>query len=241
MEGAARRRLSWDTSWIAQSDLPVKAVVLDFDGVILESLDIKTRAFQELFKQYPEHMDRIVSLHLDNAGISRFEKFKIIYQDYLGQPVDEKELERLGQAFSRLVYEGIFKCPFVRGAYQFLEKYSTRYELFVASGTPEGEIRDIVRERRLDRFFRAVYGSPREKGEILRGILEKNDFQSGQVVFIGDALSDYLGAREVSVPFIGRVSEGKSSPFPNDGVIAVVEDLRQLDRKWDSLVDGLSQ
>ena len=219
----------------------LKVIVFDFDGVILESVDIKTRAFRELFKQYPEHLDTIVKLHLSNAGVSRFEKFKIIYRDYLGQPIDEGELKQLGQSFSQLIYDEILSCPFVPGAYQFLEKYSTKYDLFVVSGTPEGEIRNIVKQRKLARFFRKVYGSPKTKGGILRRIMAENDFQSGRVVFIGDAMSDYLGAREASVLFIGRVSKGESSPFPDDGVLAIVDDLHQLDRQWPSLVASLSE
>jgi len=217
----------------------LKVIVFDFDGVILESVDIKTRAFREMFKQYPEHLDTIVKLHLDNAGISRFEKFKIIYRDYLGQPIDERELKQLGQSFSQLIYDEILSCPFVPGAYQFLEKYSTKYDLFVVSGTPQDEIRNIVKQRKLDRFFRKVYGSPKPKGEILRRIMAENDFQSGRVVFIGDAMTDYLGAREASVLFIGRVSKGGSSPFPDDGVGAIVEDLHQLDQQWESLIESL--
>lgn len=216
-----------------------QAIVFDFDGVILESVDIKTRAFKELFKGYPEHLDRIVKLHLDNAGMSRFEKFKIIYREYLGQPIGERELEHLGQAFSRLVYEEILRCPFVPGAYRFLEKYSTRHDLFVASGTPEVEIRDIVKRRGLDRFFRAVYGSPAIKHEILRRILLENQFVPGEVVFIGDTMGDYVAAREASVCFIGRVRGQEGSPFPDYGVVATIKDLSELDEQWGALFESL--
>lgn len=217
----------------------LKAIIFDFDGVVLESIETKTRAFKELFKDYPEHLDSIVKLHLDNCGMSRFEKFKIIYRDYLGLPIDERELERLGQAFSQLVYEEVLGCPFVPGAYQFLKKYSTRYDLFVASGTPEDELRGIVKQRELDRFFRDAYGSPQDKGEILKRILREWRFKRGEVVLVGDAISDYMAAREGSVTFIGRVSKGKSNPFPDDGVVALVEDLHELDQQWNSVVRKL--
>lgn len=53
----------------------IRAIVLDFDGVIVESLDIKTRAFRDLFSDYPQHLDKIMSYHLAHNAISRYIKF----------------------------------------------------------------------------------------------------------------------------------------------------------------------
>ena len=47
------------------------AIVFDFDGVILESLDIKTRAFAALFDGFPDHTEQIAGYHLNNLGVSR--------------------------------------------------------------------------------------------------------------------------------------------------------------------------
>jgi phosphoglycolate phosphatase len=217
----------------------LKAIVFDFDGVILESVDIKTRAFRELFKDYPEHLERIVNLHLDNTGTSRFDKFEIICSDYIGRPADHGELKRLGEAFSRFVYGEILHCPFVPGAYQFLERRAKQYHMYVASATPQDEIRDIVKQRELDVFFQGVYGSPRTKGEILRGIVFECQLRPTEVVFIGDAMSDYRNAREVCIPFIGRAPKGQSSLFPEEGVISIVEDLHQLDQQWNFVLERL--
>jgi len=206
----------------------LKAIVFDFDGVILESANIKTRAFRELFKGYPEHLDAIVKFHIDNGGVSRYEKFKIIYRDFLAQSIDQATLEHLGEAFSQFVFAEILVCPFVPGAYRFLELHARQYQLFVASGTPQDELRDIIKQRELDKFFCGIYGSPQAKGEILCGLLVENQLRPAEVVFIGDAMSDYWDAQEASVPFIGRVPRGESCLFPDDGVLAVVQDFLEL-------------
>ncbi len=57
-----------------------KAIIFDFDGVILESMDVKTKAFALLFKDYPEHLPAVLALHQTHGGMSRFEKFEIIYE-----------------------------------------------------------------------------------------------------------------------------------------------------------------
>ena len=213
----------------------IRAVAFDFDGVILESADIKTRAFAELFAGYPEHVDAIVQLHLDNAGISRFDKFAWIYRDMLGVPMPEGEMERLDEAFSALVLDQLMSCDFVPGALECLEQFAGHGRLFVASGTPERELQDIVKRRGLGRFFTAVYGSPASKAEILAKILRDEGLLPAELLFVGDALSDYEGAREAGVPFIGRVPAGAEDPFQTDGVLARVEDLEELRVRWDNL------
>ena len=57
----------------------LKVIVLDFDGVIAETLDIKADAFAVLFADYPEHVEAIVRLHRENGGMSRYEKSTEFY------------------------------------------------------------------------------------------------------------------------------------------------------------------
>ena len=37
----------------------IKALIFDFDGVLAESVDVKTKAFLNLFKEYPQHLEEI--------------------------------------------------------------------------------------------------------------------------------------------------------------------------------------
>ena len=210
----------------------LRGVVFDFDGVILESVDIKTRAFADLFADWPEHRAEIVRLHLENAGVSRFEKFERIHRDILGVPLDDGDLERLGEAFSQLVLDEILRCEFVAGAEDLVARLSTEYPLFIASATPEEEIRSIVRDRGLERRFAGVYGSPALKSEILERIAAEHRFRPEELVFVGDALSDYEGARSAGVPFVARIVDGGVVRFPEEGVVLTVSDLAELDRNW---------
>jgi|TARA_B100001964_G_C13789025_1_gene403638 phosphoglycolate phosphatase-like HAD superfamily hydrolase len=109
--------------------------------------------------------------------------------------------------------------------------------MFIAPGTPQGELRDIVKQRSLSTFFDRVYGSPRSKSDISRMILAENNLSPDQAVFIGDAVGDHFSARDVSVPFVGCVPKGQPDPFPYHGVVAVVQDLRGLELEWQSLLD----
>ncbi|WP_243669135.1 hypothetical protein [Methanoculleus chikugoensis] len=61
-------------------------LILDFDGVIVESLPpLKTAAFKKIFSfaPPPKHLDEIIAFHLENGGMSRYDKFRHIYANIL--------------------------------------------------------------------------------------------------------------------------------------------------------------
>src|SRR4051812_5665569 len=151
------------------------AIVFDFDGVILQSVELKANAFRRLFSAFPDQQDRIVQLHLTNGGLSRYEKFRRIYGEYLHLPLSDAEMARLDAEFATIVAETIYTCPFVPGALEFIKRRAAECPLFIASGTPETELREVVQSRGLSPYFTGVYGSPRSKAALLRVILQRVD------------------------------------------------------------------
>ena len=125
----------------------IGAIVFDFDGVILESADLKTVAFVEMFADRPEHQDAIRAHHLENLGISRYEKFRWIYANLFHEPLTEQRSAELGQQFSNLVFDKVLACPFVPGARQALDALHGTRPLYVASGTPHDELLRIIDHR----------------------------------------------------------------------------------------------
>jgi HAD superfamily hydrolase (TIGR01549 family) len=207
--------------------MTVEAVALDFDGVVVESVELKNRAFGELFRDdHPDKVDEIVRFQLANIGLSRLAKFPRIYEEILEIPFPEGELERLDQRFSQIVYEAVVGCPYVPGARELLEGNGGDHAFFVVSATPEWELRRIVEARGLAPFFRAVYGAPDKKPELLRRILADEGLDPDALLFVGDAENDFAAARETGVAFVGRVPKGAPSPFPPEQ--AVVSDLAEL-------------
>jgi len=212
--------------------MPLKAIIFDFDGVIAESVDIKTSAFAYLFRNYPDDIiKKIVKFHLDNGGISRFEKFKIIYRNFLKKNLSKEEEERLGKEFGEYCYKEVLICPYVKGAKEFLENNYRRYMLFIVSGTPHEEMNKIVDVRQLRKYFKEVRGTPEDKGKLSKMILKTYHLKPADVVFIGDAPTDYWGAKEVGIPFIARIAPGKYNPFNSDAfnISYTIPDLSSLE------------
>ncbi len=207
----------------------LSAIIFDFDGVICESVDAKTEAFKKLFQGYPKHLDKIIQFHIVNGGMSRYEKFKVIYRDFLKLELTEEESRRLGEQFTEYSYDAVVNSAFVKGAYEFLNKYYKRLPLFVVSGTPQEEMISVVRERKLSHFFQGVYGSPQLKAALIRKILSERNLAADKVVFVGDSINDYTGADHAGVRFVGRVRPKHPNPFRDVRVEKLVEDLEELD------------
>jgi len=206
----------------------ISAIVYDFDGVIAESVDVKTRAFKEIFKNYPEKVKAIEQFHLENGGMSRFDKFRHIYAKILKKELCKEEFDELCRSFQKLVIDEVVKSPFVGGAKEFLDFCLGKYPMYVVSGTPVGEMREIIRRKRLDKYFHTVYGSPDSKAKSIRIILSESSYSPSKVLFIGDSKNDYVAARETGLLFALRITNQTRSWVDSEGILFVFSDLNEL-------------
>lgn len=213
---------------------PPRAVVFDFDGVIIESVELKSRAFTALFPDRPDLHDSIRAHHEERLGISRQEKIRWILESLLGREPDPGTVDELASRYSHLVLEEAVRCPEVPGARSALEALGRLgVPAFVASGTPEAELRDIVARRGLAHLFDGILGSPATKPAILRRILEERELAPEAVVMIGDGASDWEAAVAAGVPFVLRRTVAQ--PTLDGADLIRVPDLRALAEEWDRL------
>lgn len=208
----------------------IRLVAFDFDGVILESANLKTQAFGELFAGHGDDLARqFVTYHLAHQGISRFKKFEWFYRELLQQPLSEAESQQLGARFSELVYQKILAAPFVAGCQQLLEALSCRgLAMTVISGTPQEELQQTVEHRGVQRYFSHVIGTPTEKPEGIRRVLAAHGLSSSEALFIGDGLSDFKAAEATQLAFVARRTVEAPTLWDAMPVSCLVDDLRPL-------------
>ena len=201
----------------------LKVIFFDFDGVIVESVDIKTHAFAKLFeREGGDFVKRVVDYHLENTGVSRYEKFRYIYQEILNRPLMENEFQILCDKFANLVVENVVKAPYVKGTIEFLENYASKYKCFVVSATPQKEIEEIIQRRNIQRFFKGIYGAPTKKSDAVKNILLSEGIESSKAVYIGDAMSDYTAAKNNNVRFIARIN-GNEAVFTHVDCLKITD------------------
>lgn len=187
----------------------LKTIMLDFDGVVVESIGIKDRAFKELFSVYPEFLDEILEYHLSHNAVVRFEKFKHIFENILKKKYTGAIKDEFCTRYSQFVVKNVIACPAVAGAEEFLRYFYEKIPMYIISVNPKEELSQIIKARGWEFYFKDIYPFLWRKADAIKDILKKEELDNQQVVYIGDSPEDYLSAKEAGVPFIGRLSSKK--------------------------------
>lgn len=205
-----------------------QAIIFDFDGVVAESGEIKTQAFAELYRPHGENIvSEVVKYHTQHGGLSRYNKFRYFQQHLLNRPpLTPEEENELDRRFSELVVEAVVAAEAVPGANELIRQQARKIPLFVASGTPEVELKVIVERRGLAPYFKQIRGAPTLKKTLIAEILSDHALRPDSVLMIGDAMADYDGALANGIAFLGRVRPGDENPFPPG--TQIVPDLSRL-------------
>lgn len=190
-----------------------EAFFFDFDGVLADSVEVKTRAFAKLFEPHgPEVVRKVIAHHRLYGGMTRVEKFRHYYSDYLNRNLNDGEMADLCRRFSELVVDEVVAAPEIKGAGSFLQKWCARVPCFVISAAPDREIKEIVKRRGMEGYFKEVVGAPTDKQRNLETLLAKYNLNPSRCCFFGDAESDYLAGSSCGLDFIGIVP-GEDAPL----------------------------
>ena len=195
--------------------MPLQAIVFDCDGVILDSVPVKTRAFARLAEPYgPEARDRFVMYHSLHGGVSRYRKFEWFFREVLGREISPEESREWGERFAAYALDEVRRCALIPGIEETLERWHARLPLYVCSGAPDAEVRLVLEERGLSGYFRGIHGSTPAKAELLARIVREARLDPADVLMVGDAATDRNAAEEVGTQFYGIGPEWRGASFP---------------------------
>ena len=181
----------------------LKGIIFDFDGVIAESVQVKTNAFAELYKHYStDVVKKVIEHHEANGGISRFEKIKLYHESFVNKAITNEEIEELANQFSKLVVRKVIDSPYVPGVFKYIQKCYKKYKLFISTGTPTEEIKQILEGREIAQYFAEVYGSPEKKTVHIEKVINKYNYLPKELMFYGDAQTDIYAAEQIEIPFV---------------------------------------
>lgn len=204
-----------------------KAYIFDFDGVIKDSVRVKSEAFVQLYdKEGTAFQKRVEEYHLANGGVSRYIKFKV-WNEWLGRSTSKDAIDELARKFAQLVIDKVVAAPFVVGAESAIVSANEQAWSFIATGTPDEEIYHILNRLSLFEYFKEVHGSSRKKAVIVKDILERFHLTPAEVLFIGDAQTDYHAALDNGLDFYLRKTNYNSDWF--DGKSGITYQSSDLD------------
>ena len=191
----------------------IKAVIFDFDGIIVDSEPLHLRAFQRT----------VETLGLKLSPTDYYSRYlacddKTFFRKFLednGQQGTEREVARLveekGVCFEEMIGEDIRIFP---GVLEFLETIQGRFHTAIGSGALTGEINLILGGRGLSGFFDFVIGAddtqnPKPSPEVYLKCLEqlRRDYDgtitAGQCVVFEDSPHGVLAAKRAGMRCVG--------------------------------------
>lgn len=194
---------------------PHKVIIFDFDGVILDSADIKLRAYSTIYSsEDPKRLAALIAHSRLHGAITRRTKFEYYEREFFGRSGDPASVEALSPRYSEIVFKEVLACPFIEGAEQLLRRASGKVAMHVVSGTPDGELHQVIQERGLAQFFRSVRGAPATKHDAFTGIATDEGYARKEMLVVGDSMTEYMAAEDVGIPFLGIVPARIENPFP---------------------------
>lgn len=201
-------------------------VVLDCDGVLLDSVGAKTAAFTEWVEsRYPDYAGAFVQYHLGAYGQSRFVQLRYFFDQIFERPLSERELNAEIERFAAINRENMASVNMREGVQAFLEAcHAASVRVDVLSGTPQSELEHTLRAHGLAEAFHTVIGSPTKKPDGLSHLLAETRIHPSHAWFVGDATADASAAASVGIPFVYVPSQAYMTLEPD----LTVEHLGEL-------------
>jgi HAD superfamily hydrolase (TIGR01549 family) len=175
-----------------------KTIILDCDGVIFDSNDLKLDAFRDALKDYDKNIvDNFINYFRKNFGTSRYVLTRIFINKFLKKKLNNDLYCNIIEQYSKNCVVLYKKSKLTNGFLNFIDQYGDKY-IYVASGSDEAELREVFKKKDLAVYFSGIFGSPQKKSEIVSNIVNKNT----KCIMIGDSLSDMQAATNSKIDFI---------------------------------------
>ena len=113
----------------------------------------------------------------------------------------------------------------------FLSKYKKNFNFYISTGTPQKEIIKLLKKKKILKYFKGVYGSPKKKINHIKIIKKKNN----KLVFIGDSKEDYLAAKKGKIFFIAKINTESRKYFKKKN-IEKINNFKNLNFKINKLI-----
>jgi HAD superfamily hydrolase (TIGR01549 family) len=179
-----------------------QVIFWDFDGVIKDSVAVKSLGYEKLFLPFGEEVVKLVNQHHEaHGGVSRYNKIPL-YLDWAGETTNPIQIQEFCRRFSNLVQQAVIDSPWVPGVHKYLKSNHARQDFILMTATPQEEIERILDALGITHFFQEIHGAPKTKMKVVSEVLNRLHFQSQEALVVGDSKTDLKAARANSVAFL---------------------------------------
>jgi HAD superfamily hydrolase (TIGR01549 family) len=179
-------------------------ILWDFDGVLMQSNEVRDRGFEIVLKSYTDHqVSQLMDFHRKNGGLSRYVKFRYFFEEILKKEITENEILELANSFSIIMKDLLVDSKLlIAETIEFIRKNYTKYKMHIVSGSDGNELRYLCKELGIDHYFLSIHGSPTPKKELIKQLLLDQNYLKKECVMIGDSINDWDAAHENGIDFL---------------------------------------
>tara|TARA_B100000959_G_C14875309_1_gene580173 strand:+ start:425 stop:1042 length:618 start_codon:yes stop_codon:yes gene_type:complete len=183
----------------------IRNILFDFDGVILDSMTIRSYGFRKIFEKFDDELiEKLLRYHNENSGLSRYIKIKYFYNKLLGKEISEKDIQNYANNFSEIMKKKLTNKDYlIADTLEFIKDSFKKYNLHIVSGSDGEELRFLCKELGVNNYFKSIHGSPIHKNKLVESVLFDNDYVEKETILIGDSVNDYEAAEANNLDFYG--------------------------------------
>lgn len=187
----------------------IKTILWDFDGVILDSMEIRDLGFREIFKKFEKKkVEQLIDYHNLNGGLSRYVKIRYFYEEILKKEITENEVLNFAKDFSIIMRRELINPKnLIHDSLAFIKENYRNYKFHIVSGSDQEELRYLCKELNIAQYFLSINGSPTIKNELVRKLMEKHNYLPKETCLIGDSINDFEAARFNDIFFMAFNNE----------------------------------
>ena len=181
-------------------------ILWDFDGVIINSNDIREEGFRKVLSQYPnDKVEDLLMFHRFNGGLSRYVKFKYFYSEILNESYEDSDIVNLSREFSDIMKKKLVNRELlIEKTISFIkEMHSLGKIMYIVSGSDELELNQLCYDLGISEYFREIKGSPKAKIRLVREVMDSRTQRVESYCLIGDSINDLEAAEVNGIVFFG--------------------------------------
>lgn len=181
-----------------------KTLVLDCDGVVLNSNKTKVNAYFEVAKRNgatDAQAQALVDHHVQKGSFPRNGKIEYYLKEILKQEVTDEVMQLYMHTFDEILDKTLMDCEVAPGL-QALRDATWHSKWMLLSGGDQRELRTIFARRNLaDLFDAGIFGGPDTKDVVLAREKANGNLQL-PALFIGDSKYDHQAATRAGLDFV---------------------------------------
>ena len=183
----------------------VKNILWDFDGVILDSMDIRDSGFEKIFSKFDDSKTKLLlEYHRLNGGLSRYVKIRYFYEKILHQKIEDQQVLEYAQRFSDIMRKDLVNPKnLISDTVDFIRINHHNYNFHIVSGSDQNELRYLCNSLGISNYFKTIHGSPTAKNILVKELISDHGYSKKETCLVGDSINDYEASAVNNITFYG--------------------------------------